>query len=117
VPVLARTLEELGLSTIVVTMMPFWAEKVGTPRTLAVEHPFGHTLGKPGDQEGQMRVIREALQVLEGQTQPGEITHSASRWREPTEETIKAWQPSEPSPIIQELRPQFREMLKKYKNR
>ena len=36
-PVLARTLETLGLSTILVTNKPFWAERVGVPRTLAVE--------------------------------------------------------------------------------
>lgn len=28
-PVLARTLEATGLSTILVTPMPFWAEKIG----------------------------------------------------------------------------------------
>jgi len=49
VPVLARTLEAADLSTILVTPMPFWTEKIGVPRTLAVEFPFGHTLGQPHD--------------------------------------------------------------------
>ena len=57
-PVLARTLEAAGLATVLVTMMPYWAEKVGAPRTLAVEYPFGQTLGQPRDTAGQMRVIR-----------------------------------------------------------
>ena len=56
-PVLARTLEAAGLSTILVTNMPFWSEKIGTPRTLAVEFPFGHLLGAPNDPTQQMRVI------------------------------------------------------------
>ena len=42
-PVLACTLEAAGLSTILVTMMPSWAELVGAPRTLAVEFPFGYS--------------------------------------------------------------------------
>lgn len=111
-PVLARKLEEAGFSTILVTMMPYWAEKIGVPRTLAVEHPFGHTLGKPGDRVGQLAVIREALKGLESISKPGQIIHSDSRWQEPTEQAIEAWQPSEPSPIIGELRPKFREILR-----
>ena len=39
-----------------VTNMPFWAEKVGVPRTLAVEFPFGHTLGQPHDTAQHMRL-------------------------------------------------------------
>ncbi len=116
-PVLARTLEEAGLSTILVTMMPYWAEKVGTPRTLAVEFPFGHTLGQPHDVAQQMRVIAEALAVLDTAVSPGTIIHSAETWPQPTAEAIKAWQPERPSPIIAELAPKFREMLRKNRNR
>jgi hypothetical protein len=113
VPVLARTLESAGLSTILVTMMPFWAERVGSPRVLAVEFPFAHTLGQPNHIDQQMRVIRQALQVLETAGQPGTIVHSAEQWPEPTEETIKAWQPSQPSPIIREMAPRIRELLRR----
>jgi hypothetical protein len=64
VPVLARILEAAGLSTVLVTPMPFWAEKTGVPRALAVEFPFGSTLGRAGDADQQMRVIRQSLDVL-----------------------------------------------------
>ncbi len=114
---MARTLEEAGFATILVTMMPYWAEKIGTPRTLAVEHPFGHTLGRPGDRDGQMNILREALQALETIRQPGEIVHSTARWDQPTDEAVRAWQPSEPSPIIRELRPKFREMLREHRRK
>jgi hypothetical protein len=113
VPVLARTLEAHGFSTILVTMMPYWAEKAGTPRTLAVEHPFGHTLGKPGDREGQLRILTEALAALEALERPGEIIHSESRWPEPVKDATESWQPPQPSPIIHELRPKFRELIRK----
>lgn len=112
-PVLARTLEAAGLATILVTMMPYWAEKVGAPRTLAVEHPFGQTLGQPGDTAGQMRVIGQALDVLTTAVTPGTIVHSPETWPVPQKEAYKAWQPAEPSPIIAELAPRFRDMLRK----
>jgi hypothetical protein len=88
---MARTLEAAGFSTILVTMMPYWAQKIGTPRTLAVEHPFGHTLGHPGDREGQLSVIREALHALDSIQEPGDILHSTSEWALPTEQAIEAW--------------------------
>ena len=111
-PVLARTLEAAGLSTVLVTPMPFWAEKIGLPRTLAVEFPFAHTLGQPGDATGQMRVIRQALEVLETAETPGTIVHSPETWPLPQKEAYKDWQPEEPSPVIQILAPRFREMMK-----
>ena len=114
---LARTLEAAGLATILVTMMPFWAEKIGAPRTLAVEFPFGHALGQPGEIEQQRRVILEALRVLETAEDPGTIVHSEERWPLPQKESYKAWQPVEPSPIIAELAPRIRQILRDQRKR
>ena len=116
-PVLARTLEAAGLSTILVTNVPFWAEKVGAPRTLAVEFPFGHMLGQPHDVTQQMRVIGQALEVLETATAPGAIVHSPEIWPVPQKEAAKDWQPEEPSPVIQVLAPRFREMMRQRRQR
>jgi hypothetical protein len=115
VPVLARTLEVAGLSTILVTQMPFWAEKTGVPRTLAVEFPFGHILGQPGDSGQQMRIIRQALEVLASAEEPGTIVHSEEAWPVPQKEASKAWQPEEASPIVQMLAPRYREILRRGK--
>jgi hypothetical protein len=112
VPVLARTLEATGLSTILVTNMPYWAEKVGVPRTLAVEFSFGHTLGRPHDKVQQTSVILQALDVMETVQIPGKIIHSSEMWPISLSEAIKDWQPEEPSPIIQELAPKFRQMMR-----
>lgn len=116
-PVLARTLETAGLATILVTMMPFWVEKIGVPRTLAVEFPFGHTLGQPGEVEQQRRIILAALCVLETVEAPGTIVHSEEKWTLPQKETYKAWQPAEPSPIISELAPKIRQILREQRKR
>lgn len=112
-PVLARTLEASGLSTIMVTMMPFWAEKVGVPRTLAVEFPFGHTLGQPYNVDQQIRVIRQALNVLETADTPGSIVHSRETWPELLNEAKANWQPEEPSPIIKVMTPQVLKLLRR----
>jgi D-proline reductase (dithiol) PrdB len=112
VPVLARTLEAAGLSTVMVANMPFWAERIGMPRTLAVEFPFGHTLGQPHDVAQQMRVIRRALRVLEEADAPGAIVHAAETWPVPPKEAIADWQPEVPSPVIEVMAPRLREMLR-----
>ena len=116
-PVLACTLEAAGISTVLVTMMPSWAELVGAPRTLAVEFPFGQTLGQPHDAEQQMRVIRQALDLLESADKPGTIVHSPEVWPVPVEQAQKDWQPKEPSPIIREMAPRFRELLRQRRKR
>jgi len=93
--VLARVLEEAGLSTILVTPMPYWAEKVGAPRTLAVDAPFGQILGRPYDSTYQMKVILQALEILESLGEPGMIVHSELEWPQSQAEATKEWQPIE----------------------
>ena len=44
-PVLAQIFEKAGFSTVLVTGMPYWSEKMGVPRTIGAEFPFGHQLG------------------------------------------------------------------------
>ncbi len=109
---LARTLEARGLTTILATNMPFWAERIGTPRTLAVEFPFGHALGQPHNRAQQMRVIEQALDVLESAEDAGTIVHSPEQWPVPAREATKAWQPQEPSPVVQAMAPQIREIMR-----
>ena len=111
-PVLARQIEAAGITTILVAMMPYWAEKVGVPRTLAVEFPFAQTIGGPGNNQQQMLVVRQALSVLATADEPGTIIHSSEKWPQDVQQAIKGWQPAKPSPIIAELSPHFREMLR-----
>jgi D-proline reductase (dithiol) PrdB len=98
--VLARLIEAAGKSTILVTNMPFWAERVGVPRALAVEFPFGHTLGRPGDRDLQMRVIDKALVVLETAGAPGAIVHFQEKWPEPLEKALHDSHPEQAPPIM-----------------
>ena len=117
VPVLARTLELAGLSTLLVTNMPIWAERIGVPRTLAVEFPFGHALGLPHNAVQQTQIIEEALMVLETAAKPGVVTHSDEMWPVPSKEAIRAWQPPEPSPVIRTMGAHLRMMLRERRAR
>ncbi len=87
------------MSTVMVTNMPFWAERVGAPRTLAVEFPFGHLLGQPHNQAQQTRVILQALQVLEEAGSPGTIVHFQDKWPTSLEEALRVSHPQTPPPI------------------
>ena len=96
--VLARLFEEGGLSTVLVTMMPSWAEQYGVPRALAIEYPFAHPLGMPRDEATQTRIIRQALDVLAEAEGPNTIVHSPEVWPGNEAEWRKRWQPSGASP-------------------
>jgi len=100
VPVLAQIFEKARFSTVLVTGMPYWSEKMGVPRTIGAEFPFGHQLGMPGNREMQMKVIREALSLLEEAKLPGEIRELDIEWPQPFDEAKRDWQPLEPSPIV-----------------
>jgi hypothetical protein len=97
--VLARVIEAAGISTVVVTMMPYWSEKVGVPRTLGVEFPFGHPLGHATDRDEQLAVIREALRVLREAHEPGIVEHLEREWPD-SERWKTAWYPPELPPVI-----------------
>ena len=102
-PVLARLFEAAGMSTVLVTNMPFWSERVGAPRSLAVEFPFGHILGQAHNAELQRRVILEALDVLERSAGPGTIVHFQEPWPEPLEAARRASHPETPPPIAAQM--------------
>ena len=98
--VLARLFEEGGLSTVLVTMMPSWAEQYGVPRALAIEYPFAHPLGMPRDEATQTRITRQALDVLAEAEGPNTIVHSPEVWPGNEAEWRKRWQPSGASPLV-----------------
>lgn len=107
-PVLARVIEATGISTVVVTMIPYLAEAGGTPRIVAVEFPFGHPLGHAHDRDEQLRVIRDALRALQEIKQANTVVHLPYEWPD-FDYWRTAWHPSEPPPIIQWLRERARQ--------
>ena len=86
VGLVAREIEAAGFSTIVLSSLPEWTAAVGAPRIAAIEHPFGQTVGAPGDVIGQTAVLRAALDALAGIDAPGTTRHLPFRWAGPQPE-------------------------------
>ena len=104
---LARVIEAAGISTVLVTMVPYLAQAAGTPRIVGIEYPFGHPLGHAGDRDEQMRVIRDSLRALVEMKAPNEVVDLPYEWPD-FEYWSKAWHPPEPAPITKYLREQAR---------
>jgi len=82
VGLIARALEEQGITTVCVVMNRDITENVKPPRALFVRFPYGAPLGPAGDAVTQMTVIRAALDVLATATRPGSIVASDIEWPE-----------------------------------
>jgi hypothetical protein len=91
-------IEEAGIPTVILSMMPAWQPIVGAPRVAAIAHPFGRPFGDAGDAATQRAVLRAALRVLAEATVPGAVVHLPFRW--PEEPRATKWGPDEPSPIV-----------------
>ena len=99
-------MEAAGISTVIVTPMPYFGEALGVARAVGVAFPFGHPLGHADDREEQMRVIGDALRVLREAQGPGTVEHLPYEWPDfpPGADWKREWQPAEPSPIVALLR-------------
>ena len=68
-----RAIEEAGVATISVTMLPAVTRKVRVPRAVHAAFPLGHPFGFPGEtfrqREILSRMVREAAAIRE----PGTI--------------------------------------------
>lgn len=63
--VLARILEEAGIATVGLSLVRRQAENIKAPRFLHCQFPLGRPLGRPGDAEFQLDVIRRAFSLLD----------------------------------------------------
>lgn len=75
-----REIEAEGFTTVSLSMIPELTLSAGAPRVAAIEHPFGLTLGLPGDAAGQLDVLRGALRALEESSRPGAVVHLPFEW-------------------------------------
>lgn len=66
----------MTLSTI-----PDLTAATGVPRLVGVEHPEGRTVGRPGDRDGQLAVLRPTLRALAEMTEPGAVRYVDTPWQ------------------------------------
>jgi hypothetical protein len=98
--VLQREIEAAGFSSVALSMMPELTASAGAPRIAAIEHPFGMTVGRPGDTAGQLAVLRAALRAMEAMAAPPEVVHLPFEW---TSMEKLALGPPTPPPIARYL--------------
>jgi hypothetical protein len=63
------------MTTVTLSNIPDLTAAVSVPRLVAIEHPFGQTMGNPGDEEVQRAVLWETLDAVQTMTVPGSIKH------------------------------------------
>ena len=81
-------------------MMPELTASAGAPRIAAIEHPFGMTLGRPGDVAGQLEVLRATLRAMETMAERSSVIHLPFVW---TSTEKVALGPPVPPPIAKYL--------------
>ncbi len=83
-------------------MIPDLTYVVGVPRLAGIEHPFGQTMGRPGDGDTQRAALLTALEAAVEMKSPGSIIHLPFEWTGTRKET-KA-EPKVPPPIADYLK-------------
>jgi hypothetical protein len=69
-----RSIELVGISTVVVTVEPEETRQARPPRALAPRgFVAGHSLGRAGDVSLQKWILMDALGLLVGEPRPGEV--------------------------------------------
>ncbi len=69
----ARTLEEFGLSTVTICLLREIMEKVPPPRALFVPFGFGNPLGEPDAPIQQHQVLKACMDMIVHVKTPGTI--------------------------------------------
>lgn len=98
----ASEIERAGTPTLCLSNIPDLTAAVGVPRLVALEYPFGRTLGQPGDVGGQLAVLRGVFSALGDMEQPGGVVHLPFEWPEPLSRARA--HPSPPPPIATYLK-------------
>ena len=72
-----RAVEEVGISTVSITLLEDITRKVKPPRALIVPYSFGHPLGEPNNPELQHTIIAETLALLQDDETPPILKRSS----------------------------------------
>ena len=76
----ARLLEQSGISTVVMGCAKDIVERVGVPRFLYCDFPLGNAAGRPNDPASQATTLELALAVLESAPAARTTVQSPLRW-------------------------------------
>lgn len=76
-----REIEKAGISTIGISILRKFSEKVKPSRTIYLRWPFGHPLGEPFNLAQQRVVLIEAFKALYSINKPGQIIDIPFKWK------------------------------------
>jgi D-proline reductase (dithiol) PrdB len=76
----ARTVEQSGIPTVTVSTGRDLTAQVKPPRAVFVNFPMGNAFGRPGDADGQRRILKDALALAESATTPGALVDLPYDW-------------------------------------
>ena len=93
-----REIEAAGIPTVSLSMIPDFTAAPGAPRVAGIAYPLSRPLGSPGDEQGQLDILRAALAVLEEAEEPGTVATLPFTWPEPAK-LVRREKLSEPPPI------------------
>ncbi len=74
-----RAVEEVGISTVSITLLEDITKKVKPPRALHVPYSFGHPLGEANNSELQHAIIAETLALLQDAGTPPILRNSIQK--------------------------------------
>jgi D-proline reductase (dithiol) PrdB len=75
-----REIESAGIPTVSVSVCPDITENLQVPRAVALRFPMGSPFGASMDASMQLRVLRDALTLIDTVKTPGEIVHLPYNW-------------------------------------
>lgn len=76
-----REIESAGISTIGISIVRSFSEKIKPPRTVFLDWPFGHPLGKPFNVVQQRSVLIASFRALYSIRTSGLIVDLSYRWK------------------------------------
>lgn len=69
-----RSIEMLGIATVLITVEPEESAQARPPRALCPRgFVVGHSLGRPNDEALQKRIVLDSLELLLADPEPGEV--------------------------------------------
>jgi D-proline reductase (dithiol) PrdB len=80
VSLISRHLEANGMPTVIIGSALDIVERCAVPRLLFVDFPLGNPCGKPWDTAMQLRILRQALELLATAREPMTTQRSAEQW-------------------------------------
>lgn len=99
-----RVLEENGIPTVTLSMIPELTRAVGVPRLAGISYPMGRPLGRPHDAAGQRAVLRATLALLAAASGPDTYVELPFEWPESPAQARNVSKDLAPPPIVELLK-------------